>query len=290
MKKPFRVLSLDGGGSKGFYTIGVLKEIEDRYGALHKFFDLIYGTSTGSVIGSLIALGYNVDDIYSLYETYIPPIMDRIRPTIKSRQLERAVGYVFGNKHFCDVKTKLGIITTEWTPGRLQRCVIFKSSDAISMTHTQPFVPGFGCTIADVVQASCSAYPLFLKKPLSLDGDTGRLFVDGGYSYNNPTVLAIGAAQKIVNPTDIRLVSIGVGFYTMPFKIPLVMSMLDTSTNNIEIERQTMYDHIPAVRIDHAFPQMSVSLISSNMRKLRQLYQYGRESFNEQEFEQNILI
>lgn len=43
-KKLFRVLSLDSGGSKGFYTLGILREIE----ALVKYqrFDLIFGTSS----------------------------------------------------------------------------------------------------------------------------------------------------------------------------------------------------------------------------------------------------
>ena len=44
----FRIFSLDGGGAKGFYTLGVLKEIEAMVGcALHQRFDLILGTSTG---------------------------------------------------------------------------------------------------------------------------------------------------------------------------------------------------------------------------------------------------
>jgi predicted acylesterase/phospholipase RssA len=50
---PCRVLSLDGGGAKGFYTLGVLREIE----ALWQSFDLIFGTSTGSIIAALLALG-----------------------------------------------------------------------------------------------------------------------------------------------------------------------------------------------------------------------------------------
>lgn len=31
-KKPYRILSLDGGGAKGFYTLGVLAEIEGLIG------------------------------------------------------------------------------------------------------------------------------------------------------------------------------------------------------------------------------------------------------------------
>ena len=52
---PCRVLSLDGGGAKGFYTLGVLKEIEALVGMrLCEKFDLIYGTSTGAIIAALL--------------------------------------------------------------------------------------------------------------------------------------------------------------------------------------------------------------------------------------------
>ena len=66
--KPLRVLTLDGGGAKGFYTLGVLKEIEAMSGCpLHEKFDLIFGTSTGSIIAALIALGKTVEEILALY-------------------------------------------------------------------------------------------------------------------------------------------------------------------------------------------------------------------------------
>ena len=56
--KPFRILSLDGGGAKGVYTLGVLKEIEALIGCpLWEHFDLVFGTSTGSIIAALTCLG-----------------------------------------------------------------------------------------------------------------------------------------------------------------------------------------------------------------------------------------
>lgn len=59
-ERPCRILSLDGGGAKGFYTLGVLKGIEGMLGGarLCERFDLVFGTSTGSIIAALIALGY----------------------------------------------------------------------------------------------------------------------------------------------------------------------------------------------------------------------------------------
>ena len=72
---PCRVLSLDGGGAKGFYTLGVLKEVEAMSEEpLHKVFDLIFGTSTGSIIAALIALGRPIREIEELYFSTIPTI------------------------------------------------------------------------------------------------------------------------------------------------------------------------------------------------------------------------
>lgn len=71
---PLRVLTLDGGGAKGFYTLGVLKEIEAMIGCpLHQKFDLVFGTSTGAIIASLIALGHSVDNILQLHRKHVSP-------------------------------------------------------------------------------------------------------------------------------------------------------------------------------------------------------------------------
>ena len=65
----YRILALDGGGAKGFYTLGVLKEIEGMLNCpLYKRFDLVFGTSTGAIIGSLVALGYGIDEIHDIYK------------------------------------------------------------------------------------------------------------------------------------------------------------------------------------------------------------------------------
>jgi uncharacterized protein len=75
-KTPKKILSLDGGGIRGALTLGFLKKIEDILKAknpdkpdyrLSDYFDLIGGTSTGSIIASLLAMGNTVDHIINLY-------------------------------------------------------------------------------------------------------------------------------------------------------------------------------------------------------------------------------
>ena len=66
------ILTIDGGGSKGVYTLGVLNELEKMTGKpLYQTFDYIYGTSTGSIIAALIGLGYTVAEIQELYYAMI---------------------------------------------------------------------------------------------------------------------------------------------------------------------------------------------------------------------------
>jgi predicted acylesterase/phospholipase RssA len=101
----YRILSLDGGGAKGFYTLGVLREIEAMINCpLYKRFDLVFGTSTGAIIAALIALGYEVDQIHNLYEEHVPSVTRARSAEAKSRALESLGTTVFGNKKFDAVK------------------------------------------------------------------------------------------------------------------------------------------------------------------------------------------
>src|SRR5690242_17312903 len=96
---PCRVLSLDGGGAKGFYTIGVLNEIEAMAGRkpLCESFDVIFGTSTGGIIAALLALGYRVDDVHKLYKEHVPTIMRQRNNHQKSAALNHLAKTVFGD-------------------------------------------------------------------------------------------------------------------------------------------------------------------------------------------------
>src|SRR5512133_487296 len=73
---PKRILALDGGGIRGALTLGYLERLEqilkDRHPRIKDFrlcdyFDLIGGTSTGSIIGAALAIGMSVGEIKEYY-------------------------------------------------------------------------------------------------------------------------------------------------------------------------------------------------------------------------------
>ena len=104
-----RILSLDGGGAKGFYTLGVLRELEGMLGCrLHERFDLIFGTSTGAIIAALLALGKGVAEISALYEVYVPVVMQRKKRHEKSEALAVLGSKVFGDLKFDAMKVSPG--------------------------------------------------------------------------------------------------------------------------------------------------------------------------------------
>jgi uncharacterized protein len=155
------ILSLDGGGANGFYTLGVLKEIEGMIGCrLYERFDIVFGTSTGAIIASLIALGYSVDEIHDLYKKHVPSIMKAKSASHKTAALEKLAKEVFKEKTFADVKTGTGVVATNWMT---ERPMIFKGSIGQAHGRKGTFKPGFGVPIADAVVASCSAYPFYAR-------------------------------------------------------------------------------------------------------------------------------
>ncbi|HBR6089769.1 TPA: patatin-like phospholipase family protein, partial [Klebsiella pneumoniae] len=211
-----RVLALDGGGAKGFYTLGVLKEIEAMLGCpLYKRFDLVFGTSTGAIIAALIALGYEVDQIHALYTEHVPRVMSSRSAAARTMALQDLAKEVFQDKTFEDVLMGIGIVATRWMT---ERPMIFKGNVVQAHGRKGTFSPGFGVSIADAVQASCSAYPFFERKVIvTAAGDKVEL-IDGGYCANNPTLFAIADATVALKKDhkDIRVINVGVGIYPEP--------------------------------------------------------------------------
>lgn len=289
---PFRVLSLDGGGAKGFYTIGVLKEVEGLVGKpLHQHFDLVYGTSTGAIIAALICLGKTSDEILTLYRDHVVKIMRKRLPSAKTEALSNLATEVFADATFDEVKTRIGIVAARWVE---ERPMIFKGDIAQAFGRQATFTPGFGAKIGDAVAASCSAYPYFNKRKVVTTQGTVEL-VDGGYCANNPTLYAIADATGSlqVEPRRIRVLSIGVGEYPEPKKpiwerlitrfwiVRLLQKTFEFNTRSMDQLRAVMFKNILTVRVNQSYtqPEMATDMFEHDLEKLEILWQRGRQSF-----------
>jgi patatin-like phospholipase/acyl hydrolase len=303
---PCRILSLDGGGAKGFYTLGVLNQVEAMLGGkpLCEHFNLIFGTSTGAIIAALLALGYQIPSILELYKKHVPTISSKLTSRGRTKALAEVVEQVFGKADFTQVKTGVGIVATHWVQ---EKPMIFKSDVAQAHGSKATFNPGFGLTVAEAVRASCSAFPYFKRVKLKTSQGADVELFDGGYCANNPTLYAIADAVKALHTghKNIRLLSIGVGEYPEPKRwinpkhlvtlleklflgftsLELLQKTLDVNTTSMEQLRSLLFTDIRTVRINEAFtqPEMATHLLESNLEKLNLLYQRGTESFGTHE-------
>jgi hypothetical protein len=264
---------------------------------LHERFNLIFGTSTGAIIAALLGLGHSVDEIHELYKEYVPTVMKRKKPSEKSAALRELAEQVFGEKKFDEMKTGVGIVTTKW---EIERPMIFKGSVAQAHGRVGTFVPGFGVTIGDAVQGSCSAYPFFQRKMVTTAVGDHIELVDGGYCANNPTLYGIADALiALKTPREnIRVVSVGVGVYPEPkpsmkmwlakkyiVSVQLLQKTLEINTQSMEQLREVLFKDIRTIRISDTFekPEMATDLFEHNAKKLNILRQRGAESYASRE-------
>ena len=293
VEAPLNILSLDGGGSLGVYTLGILTELEAHLGQpLHEVFDLIYGTSTGSIIGSMIALGDDVQTIKDRYFEIAPDVMGESRAKGKTRRLEHHATELYGEKTFDAFKVAIGIVTTDVD---LNRPMIFKSDAQLAHRRRETFEPGFGCRIADAVLASSAAYPIFKRRTLETSKGMKTL-VDGGFAANNPALLALTDATGplCMDRADIRLLTLGRGLY--PEKKGLlqrtrmgnmITTLLQTNAETIDGLRKFIFNDVNTVRVNKAFnaEHLRTNFTEADRAMLDQIFHCGSETFGEHEDE-----
>ena len=208
----FTILSIDGGGIRGVYPAHILKCLEERLGInLLSTFDLIAGTSTGSIIASAVAANVRASDIVTMYELHGQAIFKKQHPLTPSfalglfesmydsHSLDQVLTDVFKETELGQIKKPLLLPATDIGNGNVH---VFKSGYSATFTRDN------NIKVKDAVLASCSA-PTFFD-PHKVDS---YLLSDGGLWANNPSLAAIIEAQKRLNIEigDIKVLSIGTG-------------------------------------------------------------------------------
>jgi patatin-like phospholipase/acyl hydrolase len=203
----FKILSIDGGGFRGIFAAHILKRIEEEFSFNWlKGFDLIAGTSTGSIIAAGLVVGMTANDIFSLYEKHGGRIFHKsfyklglFSSQYNNVYLKRLLKDVFGDRKLGDYSYPLIVPSTDIGAGKVH---VFKSG------YDTGFVRDKKVYVRDAVLASCSA-PTFFN-PHTVDS---YLLSDGGLWANNPSLVAVIDAQKRlgINSKDIKVFSLGTG-------------------------------------------------------------------------------
>ena len=224
--KPFKILSLDGGGIRGLYGATLLalieREITKGESAAH-FFDMIAGTSTGGIMAlglGLQLLASKIEQIYlddgqrifhrSRLWSHLP-FLKRLRhlctPLYNHQNLEKVLFREFGDKRLGDSVTRL-IIPAFMSPKT--EIAVFKTD------HHPDYKHDFKSKAWEVARAT-SAAPTFLTGHYYDD----VIFLDGGIWANNPIMVAIVDALSAHDIVFDQLQVLSIGTGNFPFEVTL---------------------------------------------------------------------
>ncbi len=264
-------IALSGGGIRGIAHAGVLKALEDNNIKI----DIIGGTSCGSMVASLYAMGYTPEEIYSLFRKYAKDIATiNTKPIIAGLQ-----SHIFKSKKVFSSLKDGKIIENVYNKMALQKKI--KNIEEIQMPLVIPSVDITeskeyvftnkipqnaedktqyitDITVGKAVRAS-SSFPAVFNPCLM----GKHAFMDGGALDNVPVneVKKQGADKVIAVKFDADSVDENSNI------MDIVMKTIDIMGSKISEESLEMSDIVLNVYTD------KVGLL--DIEKLESCYQYG---------------
>lgn len=204
-----RILSLDGGGVRGILTLQYLKRLEKILQDQHRkpglrlsdYFDLIAGTSTGSIIAAGLALGMYASEIEEKYRRLADSVFRRswrrwgvFRAKFDATALEKALEELFDDMTMGspDLLTGLLVVTkrldtgSQWPVSNNPRATYFHQRPGSTSRANADY------KLRKVVRASTAAPHYFGPELIEVNPGIPGNFVDGGVSTaNNPAFEAL---------------------------------------------------------------------------------------------------
>ena len=243
-----RVLSLDGGGMRGYVSANFLKSFVDLWGVnpneLWKYFDVIAGSSIGGIMALALSFGKSPEELLTFFTedgpwifttssstpSVMPSTLSKVNtivggplsnPTfypsttdgIGTKRLKSKLDSVFGSSTMADLNTTTVITSFEKNNVDPDYGQDTNTPIYFSNSRVVPSLIGQDFNIVDVAMATSAAPLYFPSWAIGTD-----LYIDGGVVQNNPAGLALSIARA-KKPTAKRycVLSIGTGLGDVGF-------------------------------------------------------------------------
>ncbi|AHX03959.1 patatin-like phospholipase family protein [Ehrlichia chaffeensis str. Heartland] len=215
------ILSIDGGGVRGIVAATILQEIEKRINKpLSKIFDLVSGSSVGSLVGGALCLKnadgmprYNTRDLLDLMLKYSGKIFSNsaarnafaliFGPKYSDKNLNSVLKEIFGDVAMKDLMTNFIVPSYDLCSNQT---VMFRSW--VDKYHD--------IKVSDVTRGAVAAPTYFTPKKIIVEGKK-TLLIDSSIVCNNPIIAAYAGAQVLYPNEKLCCLSVGCGTVNKDF-------------------------------------------------------------------------
>jgi patatin-like phospholipase/acyl hydrolase len=218
----FKILSLDGGGMRGIIAARILLEVERQLQeskglAVHEYFDMIAGTSTGSILTAGITTKRTCQELIDLYKNQgkmifppnsLSPFLQKIKRLFKSAKyshtgLIQVLKSELGDNKISEIEHPIILI--------LAYDMLYRNTTFFTNCHPDLGARWYDDTPLWELCVSSSSAPTFFP-PYQLKvynpekfGQWSFPHIDGGVAANNPSLAAISLLLRISQNPNVPL-------------------------------------------------------------------------------------
>lgn len=241
-----RVLTIDGGGTRGLVALQTLRKLEELTGKpVHQLFDYICGVSTGAILAFMLGLFHiPLDECEELYHKLGSDVFKQnvIVGTVKmgwnhafydsdiwEKMLKEKMGSNLmietARKSRCPKVAAVSTIVNRGTP---LKAFVFRNYNHFPGIKSH-YMGGCQYKLWQAIRASSAAPGYFQEYVLGSD-----LHQDGGLLLNNPSALAVHECKCLWPNVPLQcLISLGTGRYESEVKTNVTHTSLKAKLTNV---------------------------------------------------------
>ncbi|XP_030277837.1 calcium-independent phospholipase A2-gamma-like [Sparus aurata] len=294
-----RVLSIDGGGTRGVVPLQVLKLLEAETGKkIYQLFDYICGVSTGAVLAFMLGLAhFSLEECADMYRRFGSEVF-RQNPLVGTVKMgwshsyydteiwEKILQEKLGNRLLIqtardELSPKVSAVSTVVNWGTGPKAFVFRNYNHKPGSLSR-YAGVSGCQMWKAVRASSAAPGYFQEFPLQSD-----IHQDGGIIMNNPCALAVHESRLLWPNQPFQCVlSLGTGRYDNAKRAPgtstslraKISSLICSATDTEGVH--TLLDDLLAPDVYFRFNPMLSAVVSLDESRPRAMDQLQRDTQN----------